>query len=342
MSRRALASEALQRILSSMITKGYAGLLLAALVLLGGGSPRCRAEEASSGNEVQVEMQNVMYHFTDSVSVHIVQLQGRMIPAKPAPMVVFDDKSSFTLAITSAQISISVDALARVLNEYVFNESDSPVKNVSISAMGNTLLIKGKLHQKGNVPFEATASLTASAGQIRVHTEKLRAAHLPMKGLLDLLGLKLSNLIDMKKVLGVTTDGNDLILDPRLVLPPPHISGIVTAVSIEGNDIIQTFGKSDRKHKFQPGNYMAYKGNQLRFGKLIMNETDLTLLDMDPRNPFDFCLDHYRDQLVAGYTKTTKDFGLRVFMRDYDQLPGTRAQGTAAPRTLATRSGPVH
>ena len=76
-------------------------------------------------------------------------------------------------------------------------------------------------------------------------------------------------------------------------------------------------------------NYMAYRGHQLRFGKLTMNDTDMVLIDMDPQDPFDFYLDGYMQQLVAGYTKETPSFGLRVYMRDYNKLrkdnPGHRA-----------------
>jgi hypothetical protein len=37
----------------------------------------------------------------------------------------------------------------------------------------------------------------------------------------------------------------------------------------------------------------------------------------------------YKDQLVAGYSKTTPTFGLRVFMRDFNKL---RQNGRAAKR----------
>jgi len=65
---------------------------------------------------------------------------------------------------------------------------------------------------------------------------------------------------------------------------------------------------------------MIYRGGRLRFGKLTMDDTDMVLTDMDPQDPFDFYLSHYKQQLVAGYTKTTPTFGLRVFMRDYNKL----------------------
>jgi hypothetical protein len=41
---------------------------------------------------------------------------------------------------------------------------------------------------------------------------------------------------------------------------------------------------------------------------------------MDPQDPFDFFLEHYKEQLVAGYAKTTPDFGLRVFVRDFNKV----------------------
>ena len=68
------------------------------------------------------------------------------------------------------------------------------------------------------------------------------------------------------------------------------------------------------------GNYMAYNKNRLRFGKLVMNDADLILIDMDPNDPLDFFLDHYKEQLSAGYTKTTMDSGLRLYIKDYNKL----------------------
>jgi len=136
-------------------------------------------------------------------------------------------------------------------------------------------------------------------------------------------------LIKTGKVQGVTAEKDDLILDPAQALPPPHIEGQVAQVRLEGNNIVQVFG-DPQKHKWlnvTARNYMAYSGNRLKFGKLTMDNTDMVLIDPDPRDPFDFYLDHYKDQLVAGYTKTTPAFGLRVFMVDYNKLKRAPAAG---------------
>ena len=274
-----------------------------------------------TGKPVAVEMRNVMYHYTDKVAVHIRTLHGELVPKGELP--VFDDKESFTLQIAAAEIAMSTDNLANVMNSYVFARPDAPLKDISVRVENGSLKIKGKLHSKGDVAFETEGHLSSTAdGMIRLHTEKMKALHLPVKGIMDLLGVKIADLINTGKVNGVKVDENDIILDPATLLPPPHISARVSAVRVEGNNIVQVIGRVTGANAGRvTGNYMAYRGNELRFGKLTMTDTDMVLIDMDPKDPFDFYLDHYKAQLVAGYTKETPSFGLRVFMRDYDKLP---------------------
>jgi len=51
-----------------------------------------------------------------------------------------------------------------------------------------------------------------------------------------------------------------------------------------------------------------------------MNDAHLIFIDMDPSDPLDFYLEHYKERVSAGYTKTTLDSGLRVFIRDFNKL----------------------
>jgi hypothetical protein len=51
-----------------------------------------------------------------------------------------------------------------------------------------------------------------------------------------------------------------------------------------------------------------------------MTDADMRLIDADPSDPFDFFPDHYNDQLVAGYSKTTASGGLLVYVPDYSKI----------------------
>lgn len=178
-------------------------LIMPALVLgclVAGCHSHAQQDRPAKTNAVRTEMRNVMYHFTDNVTVHILELHGALVPVTQEGLPIFDDSRSFNLAITFAEITMSTDSLANVLNQYVFAAPEAPLKDLAVTAEGIALKVKGKLHSKGDISFETVGTIAATPeGQIRIHAEKVRAAHLPVKGLMDLLGLKIADLINTKK-----------------------------------------------------------------------------------------------------------------------------------------------
>jgi hypothetical protein len=291
------------------------------------------AKTEAPDRAVQVQMNNVMYHIGSNVVVHLRRVGGELTPTKRDGIPIFDDKNSFDLRIKAAEMAITPQAMANVLNEHVFSVKDSPIKDVSIQLQNNLMKVKGKLHNKADISFETDSSMSVTAdGKIRLHAEKIRALHLPAKGLMDLFGVEIADLIKNGKVNGVTAEKDDLIIDPEKVFPPPKIRGRVSAVQLSNGNIVLTFG-SWREYQWarvDAQNYMWYHGNRLQFGKLTMHDTDLLLVDPDPRDPFDFDLDHYQEQLMAGYSKITATFGLRTTMVDYNKLK--RRQGKPAKK----------
>jgi hypothetical protein len=300
----------------------------ALLILIFTAAPGNVASQNTPGNEkqegtVQTQMRNVRYHFSDNVAVEIKYLNGELVPLGKNEFPIFDDKDSFNLRISTAEIAIDSSNLANVLNSYVFARPQSPLTDLSITVEKGRLKVKGKLHDKGDIPFETEGILIPTAdGKLRLHSEKIKAVHVPVKGLMGLFGIDLGGLIKEGKVPGVRAEEDDLILDLEQILPPPHIEGKVISVRMDGENIIQVFGGSAAKpaKNVRSGNYMAYKNNRIRFNKLLMSDADLILIDMDPDDPLDFFLEHYKEQLSAGYTKTTLDSGLRVYIKDYNKL----------------------
>jgi hypothetical protein len=268
-------------------------------------------------------MRNVKYRFTDNIAVQISFLDGSLIPTGENEFPVFDNKNSFKIHIDTAEIAISPTDLANLMNSYVFTGANSPLARISIAIANDQLRIKGRLRDKGDIPFETQGVMSPTPdGRVRVHSEKIKALHLPVKGLMDVFGVDVGDLIKSGKVPGVQAQDNDLILDLEQILPPPHIDGKVTAVRVTNNSIIQTFGgnREAPPAKLQNVNYMSYKGGRLRFGKLTIDDADVSLYDLDPSDPMDFFLDHYKEQLAAGYTKVSTSFQLRVYIKDFNKL----------------------
>lgn len=272
--------------------------------------------------ETQVEMVDVNIHLDPELILHIRHLAGKFLPTKKGQPPTFDDKLSYIVAIDSGEIGVSMASMTHAMNTYVFGEPDAPLKNLQLSSEGSQIRQKGTLKKGIGIPFEMVGTISATPdGKIRIHPTQMKVAHLPIKGLLKLFGLDMAKLINTRKTRGVSVDDNDIILDPARMLPPPQMRGRITAVRVQGDEIIQIFGKETRASATeQPrSNYMAYRGGILRFGRLTMNNADMQLIDADPKDPFEFFPDHYNAQLVAGYSKTTASGGLRVYMPDYNK-----------------------
>jgi hypothetical protein len=117
------------------------------------------------------------------------------------------------------------------------------------------------------------------------------------------------------------------------------VQGRVVAVEVSDTELVQVFGTRPESapHPRAPPepkapNYMFFQGGVLRFGKLTMTDTDLLIVDAEPKDRFDFFLDHYNEQLVAGYSRNTPDHGLIVTMPDYATLKSDRRMPPPAVR----------
>ena len=304
-----------------LLTPARAAATLLAVAL---GTWSARVSTANSQQPVQVQMRNVALHVEERIVLNVRQLRGELIGTTPDEPPAFDDTSSFTVRIDSAEIAISVDGLSRLLNEHVFNYEGAPLEKLTVSTEGDRLKVKGTLKRGVSVPFTTVAEPRVDQdGNLRLRTQSVSALGVPAKRFLDFVGLELDKLMKLKPEHGVRVEGDDLILAPSRLVPPPRIAGRLSSVRIEPGTIVQIFGPGRAAPLHPPlaqGNYMYYRGGVLRFGKLTMDDADLELIDRDPRDPFDFFQAKYLSQLVAGYSKTTPSQGLTVLMPDYHRL----------------------
>lgn len=287
------------------------------------------AMAAPADTVTSVQMQNVDFYVDPQIPLHISRLSGTMMSRTRGP-VMFDDKRSFVIRVTAAEAGLTGPALSALLNKYVFNYSGSPITNLRVTVSGNEIIQKGTLHKVGALPFEIRASLSVTPdGRIRLHPTRTEIIGLHVDRLMSGLGLPLSKIIDLSKAKGATVSGNDIFLSPTAVIPPPEIQGHVTAVRVENNLVIMTFGSPASTPMIavpdtSARNYMYYKGGTLQFGKLMMLDADMFITDLDPADPFHFDLDRYKPQLVAGYSRTLQSGGLEVWMRDIDKIGKAR------------------
>ena len=292
----------------------------------------CCARLEASRQPVEVEMSNVDLHMSAGVTLHIRHLRGKFDPAAQRSVPYLDDPKSYSVMVDSGVVAIDLASLNALMTQTLAGDNSNVNKvKVSVDDKGN-LRQKGEIDKAVNIPFNVKAGIEATPdGKLRVYTKSVKGFGIPMKPLMKMFSIEMDDLLKVKPGKGVEVRDNDLILDPSLLLPAPSMRGAITNARIEGEMIVQTFGDGAVRHLSPPAvskNFIYWRGGSLSFGKLTMTATDLELVDMDPKDAFDFNVERWNAQLVAGYSKTTSVRGLKAHMPDYNDLNKPAADST--------------
>lgn len=292
-------------------------------------------KDALPAAHTQAEMHNVLFHVDPTISLIIHSLRGEMFDRTEGQPLNFDDKRTFIVRLFRARIGVSGAGLTDLMNHYVFRYEGAPLKNLNVQVHEGRLVQQGVMHKILDIPFEMTADVsTTDEGWMRIHPLKMEICNLDGTKLMKAFGITLDEILK-KLPKGVKVEKNDLLIDPLAILPPPTIEGKLVGVELHENELVQLFeGNANPGTMAPPGltekNWMYYRDGTLRMGKLFMVRADMLVVDTDPRDPFDFFVDYYNNQLAEGFTLNQKDYGLHVYMRDYSDVgkplqPGERS-----------------
>jgi hypothetical protein len=282
-------------------------------------------DNKSQGGPV-MEASNVLYRYSPDLAVLIVRLRGTLVPTEGHSVVTFNDSTSFAMAIEAAEMRLSADQLASLMNERIAASPKAQVKNVRISVSGQQLRIDGTMKKGIHVPFHAVAEVGVSSdNRVRMSLRQVSVGPLPMKGLLDAFGLSVDDLVSQKGLAGMSVDGDAFLIDPQTVFPPPHTQARLTSVKVANDGLVLQFGGgAPRLTSGERGNYIALRGGRIEYGREEMFDSNLTMTDSTPGDPFEFYLGHYWRQIVASQIKMTANGSLRIRVPDYAKIKGQR------------------
>jgi hypothetical protein len=293
-------------------------------------SPAGGLHRSREARAVQIEMRNVRLYVDEGIILDIRSLRGEMVSRAAGEPPIFDDQRSYLLRLDAGEMSMDTASLGNLMNRHIFAYEGAPLKDITVrpSDKDGQIEQRGTLKKGVAVPFAMRARVGATPdGRLQMHVESVKALGVPVKGLLDLFGLEMDDVVSLKDRRGVAVAENDIIISPGEVLPPPEIRGHLSRAEMRGGRLFQTFASPDGRAPAtlkppdpRARNYIYFSGNDITFGKLTMSGADLQLIDADPKDPFDFYPRKYQAQLVAGYSKTTPQKGLKTYMPDYNDL----------------------
>lgn len=357
----------MKRLTTSDATNGRRSWTLArraaivALVLLGGfalvasnGPPREPAAppptrvpslEAQADSQLWIEVRNVTMHLDHRATIRVRRLRGQVQSTTEGQPAILDDRRSFSIQVTSGTVGLTGDDLTTLLNEFIFAYHGAPLKDLRARPEGGQVTLEGTMHKGVDLGFTINSAMSLTPeGMIRLHPTKTRILGINGLKLMNALNLELDDLLDLGASRGATVKGNDIYLDPEKILPPPAIAGRLASARVDGDDVAiefmttpadSVFGSYVRPDSTVP-NFVYFRGDRLQFGKLLMSDTDLLIVDANPSDPFDLNLQEYAKQLVAGTSRTLPNMGLRVEMPDYRTL-GPEVLADHTPATPGAR-----
>lgn len=262
--------------------------------------------------------------FEDAV-VSVRWLEGVVVGARPGQPIALDDPRAYMIEVESGETWIGYDALSRVMNDYTFAFDGAPIGHLEMEREEDAdergrVELKGRLEAGLGLPFEieGTPEVTPD-GRLRIRTDEIQALEISVGGLMHALGLDAEDLMGNMEERGLVFDGDDMILDASRALPPPRMRGPVTAVRVEDEGMLLTFGPA-RSTPNGRTNYLSFRHGVIKIGRMTQYDADLTITDADPSDPFDFFGERMNRQLAAGFSKMSEAGALTMFVPDFTDM----------------------
>jgi len=297
---------------------------------LGGDAKGFRTHSRSG---TYMKLANLHFRLTDEINMQVKELIGEAVPKAKGGVVNFDDVNSFCIDILSGEAFVRTEVMEFIFNNYVFNYDGSPLKNMKMEffdddeggKMVKKLRLTGDMKLVVWLGFEMIGKMYLDREKtlMVIEAERIRSLGNPYtKTLLDAVGLNMEKLLPVPSGRGITMSGNKIIVEPFKIFPPPQIGGFISDMRVQ-NEGLQLFFSSKVKVNFPPlpvkdvKNYLYLYQGDVKFGKLMMVDARLQMVDATQKSDFDFYLKKYQLPLALGSSKIMRDGSVVATIPDY-------------------------
>lgn len=286
------------------------------------------------GGQPRFMAKNVVFRLDKDIAMFLEDMNADVVLKDPTMPYVPANKTEYSLQIHQARVRKGPAAMEALMNKYIFTGPDSPIKDVKMAFKGDKIVMSGKMKKGIWVGFEMEGTLEPTPdGKIVMTPTVVKSMGLRVDGLMSLMGLEMQKLLKMQEEKGLVMDGNQIIMDPSKMYPPPALVGRVTNVYIANGQFHCEFndGKArpwpDVPVKNQRSMLLMWGGDIL-INKTLVLDAKMQILDATPDTPMVYALDFYREQLEAGYTVSTRAGHMITYGPDINTWTGNLGRFT--------------
>lgn len=259
------------------------------------------------GGITQFYTKNVVYRVDEDVVVGMPDLNADIVVKRPNQALVPANLNDFAVNVHTGNLVIEDASMAAIFNKYVFNYAGSPLSDIKVTNKDGRVALSGTLHKGIPIPFSMEGTLSADGeGHLVLKPEIVKSAGIPVKGIMEIVGLEMANLINSKAA-GVKIDGNNIVIYPSKLLPPPAINCYAVGARVEpGRVIMMLDDKVRRPYPELPEpnarNFILMWGGNVLINNHLVMDAKIMQIDDTPNDPMYYYMPLYREQLAAGFT----------------------------------------
>ena len=189
-----------------------------------------------SGDVSHFEVPTGVYSPRDGVTYSLERFSARMVPKS-------DKHPDCLVKITEIErgkVRVSAQTLTVLLRKFRTKSlSDLRVEFTSIH-----VLLAGNMHKGIEVPFQIEGRVGASGEFLTLKADKVKAGSLPIKGLLEMFGQELDEVLGTKPGEGVIIKENTLYFRPEAF---GNLRGYFRSAAVSSGELVVDFGQPPKR-----------------------------------------------------------------------------------------------
>lgn len=151
--------------------------------------------------------------------------------------------------VQHGDVQVRGEALSRLFNQKLQQSGERKITDLKIEMKGNEVLLSGKVKKLVGIPFSVQGPVNAEGGRtLKLYARKVSAIGIPMKGLLEMLGMELGNMVGASSAKGIVTREDSILFDPAELA---NITGHIERARIANNALHVRFAKDPQKGAVQ-------------------------------------------------------------------------------------------
>lgn len=204
------------------------------LVFLLGSSFALRADQLRCPAPVtRLEMDSGDYSPMEGVTFGLHNFAANMVVRGKRSPLCFNR----TTEIEHGSVLATSESLSRMFQRKT-EQSGSNISDVKVELKDGAAHISGKVKKGIDVPFDIEGPISTDGTVLILDAKKIKAEHIPIKGLLSTVGAHLSSLLKSESAEGVQANGNQLIFSPEQI---SHVRGHISSAQVTAKGLLITF-----------------------------------------------------------------------------------------------------